>query len=779
MRILLVFLLVGLLLSPCFAALESDSIDVFAVTDNSKAISAELGIHLRPGTGKIWTSVEPLIGTSTQSTEKLAVEIARDYSTEVDIFDYFFEIKSNASLVEGPSAGAAMTLLLISMLQNKQVPDNVAITGTITTEGGIGPVGGVFEKAKEASKLGIKLFMVPPGELRQTVKIDNEVKSVNLIEYAEENWGLKIVEVGNINEVLKYAFKDIEEIDVDVGNVATEEFVPIPITLDPALAPMSGLTKRYIVEAEDSIRSAKNALSGTLLEEAGLIDVLLRNLNESEKTVAKSKILADQNYLYSAANYAFLATINSAFVRDIAENPALLSRNSTAFSDKVQSLNARIDSFSLDLNKFVPLENFEWHVAAKERLVWAKHKLKSIDDTSLVIIVEQDSIDWERVSDIRDYEYALAWHSISQDFFELTKTSTRGVLPDQGMVDIADSYIANSENALPGLSEEELVDITRRLDSSKLSRELGWYYASLFDSASSLALINASAFSKNKDLAQLQISLDEKILQLEKKLGQSDYSLVWARLYLDHSKYYLDSSLFYQGQGQLGLASDSAKSGIALVFLAEGIFDAANASYAHIESLPNERLVQVAVGWQDTGELEGIIFVLSIMLAVVVAIMVFGVIVSGKKVHLLKSFSFEDKLDEVLSEQRSLRKRLDKGYITSEQFDTLNEPIQNRLNKLLAERRALSADYVALDLNKTKAIAFEHALRALKADFKKKRVTAEDFESNSAFYQKRIALLNHLVAEEEKKIDSEKKKAEAEFSKRKKPSRKRKGKQVP
>jgi len=120
MRKALTLLFLVLLLGNCLAALEYDSLKVFAVTDNGTALSADLSVSLRPGTGKIWTSVEPLVGTSTQSTEKIAIDIAKDYSSEVNNFDYFFEIKSSASLVEGPSAGAAMTLLVTSMLQTSK-----------------------------------------------------------------------------------------------------------------------------------------------------------------------------------------------------------------------------------------------------------------------------------------------------------------------------------------------------------------------------------------------------------------------------------------------------------------------------------------------------------------------------------------------------------------------------------------------------------------------------------------------------------------------------------
>lgn len=779
MRKALTLFLLILLFQSTFAVIAEDSIEIFAVTDNGKALSADLLVRIKSGSGMIWTSVEPLVGTSTQSTERLAVETARKYSEEVDNYDYFFEIKSDASLVEGPSAGAAMTLLVISMLQHNSVPDNVSLTGTITSGGGVGPVGGVFEKSKEAARIGIELFMIPPGESRQTVKIDNKVKSVNLVEYAEENWGLKVVEVNNIDEVLQYAFSDIEAIDVNTGQAAAIDFVPTQLELNESLLPMKSLTERYISEADDELRSAKTALSGTMLNEPALIDAMLSNLNQSEKMLEKSKILYEQNYLYSSANYAFLATTNSRFIRDIAENPSLLSSNSTAFDSKVADLERKINAFSFDLNRFVSVKYFEWHVASKERLLWAKLMVNKLKESNeITIVVGQNGIDWERVSEVRDYEHAVAWYEVSKDFFELTKDTRVGVLPDEEFNVTVDLHIVNTENGLRTLGEEEAENIQRRLDGAKLARDKGWMYAALFDSASSLALTNAAAFIKNRSLDELQAALNEKISELEQKIQESQQSFVWAQLYLDHSKFYRDSSLFYEEEGQTGLAVNNAKSGIELVFLAQGVFDASDASYAHFESLPSERFFSVSSGWQERLYVEDLLLVVLFSLGAGLGILLFALIVSGKRFHFLKPFSFEDRLDQILLEQRRQRKRFEKGYLTKQQFDALNEPIQRKINKLLAERRGLSANYVELDLNKCRVLAFERALRDLKMQLKKKQITSKDYALNASFYKKKINLLKHLIEEEEKGISLEKKKAEREFEEKPKrrPTRRRKKK---
>ena len=181
------FLLLVSFAASVHAALADSSLPVFAVAPDGTALTAELKLHVVPGTGKIWSSVSgPLVGTATQSTEKIAVQVAQNYFECTQSYDYFFSIDSEASVVDGPSAGSAMTLLVIAALQEKPIPTYVGLTGTITNEGLVGPVGGVFEKAKEAAESGVKLFLIPLGESRQVVKLAGGVQTINLPEYALE-----------------------------------------------------------------------------------------------------------------------------------------------------------------------------------------------------------------------------------------------------------------------------------------------------------------------------------------------------------------------------------------------------------------------------------------------------------------------------------------------------------------------------------------------------------------------------------------------------------------
>lgn len=63
--------------------------------------------------------------------------------------------------IDGPSAGCAITTVLISAITNTPVRQDLAITGEISVQGNVKPVGGVFEKAYGAKQAGMKGIIIP------------------------------------------------------------------------------------------------------------------------------------------------------------------------------------------------------------------------------------------------------------------------------------------------------------------------------------------------------------------------------------------------------------------------------------------------------------------------------------------------------------------------------------------------------------------------------------------------------------------------------------------
>lgn len=105
--------------------------------------------------------------------------------TDKDIKDYDIHVNViGGGKIDGPSAGAAITVCIISALLKKPIRQDIAVTGEISLQGNIKPVGGIFEKIYGARRMGIKLVLIPKDNEKEIPlnTSDIEVKAMNHIE---------------------------------------------------------------------------------------------------------------------------------------------------------------------------------------------------------------------------------------------------------------------------------------------------------------------------------------------------------------------------------------------------------------------------------------------------------------------------------------------------------------------------------------------------------------------------------------------------------------------
>jgi predicted S18 family serine protease len=193
-------------------------INLVAVDQEGMGVSTPLTVEAIPGEGKVLTDIDKLLfWVDTQYSIQTARDVARNITgLNTDMYDIIYSIKTEATLVGGPSAGAALAIATIAALENKNLKSDIIITGTIEPDGSIGQVGGVLEKAQAASDVGINVFLVPPGQGEQTYLKPNETCirrggflfcetiyeqiTINI----GEDVGISVIEVENINEALQY-----------------------------------------------------------------------------------------------------------------------------------------------------------------------------------------------------------------------------------------------------------------------------------------------------------------------------------------------------------------------------------------------------------------------------------------------------------------------------------------------------------------------------------------------------------------------------------------------
>ena len=184
----------------------------------------DITVDIKDGRGLVLVNTEIPAGVDFQTSARTAVKVAQDSVPGADLShkDVIFSItsgdkESDLQAVDGPSAGAAMTLLLVSELRSHDLGKDVLITGTIEQDGTVGPVGGVPEKALAAGQYGAKTLLVPKGEAvyqsqtceehQQGPIVYRSCREENkpLSPATEEKYGMKVVEIQNISEALQYS----------------------------------------------------------------------------------------------------------------------------------------------------------------------------------------------------------------------------------------------------------------------------------------------------------------------------------------------------------------------------------------------------------------------------------------------------------------------------------------------------------------------------------------------------------------------------------------------
>ena len=103
---------------------------------------------------------------------------------------------------DGPSAGTAITTAIYSLLNNKVIKKDVAITGEINLQGRVTAIGGLELKILGGMRAGVKTFIFPEENIKDHKKFMEKYKPKNIIPN-----DIKFISVNNINQVLKIVFQ--------------------------------------------------------------------------------------------------------------------------------------------------------------------------------------------------------------------------------------------------------------------------------------------------------------------------------------------------------------------------------------------------------------------------------------------------------------------------------------------------------------------------------------------------------------------------------------------
>lgn len=183
-----------------YSLLEEATIDTYGIA-NALAVRNSCGIVTKAevvkfkGDGKL--TITGSVGKVMEESIQVVISyIKSEYSHTLTNLDFHFHFQDATSKKDGPSAGISIAVALLSIIEKKIIPSNIAFTGEMTLNGNILKIGGLKEKLIGAYNKGIKKVYIPKSNEEDLNEVPNIVK--------EE---IEIFLVSNFKEVYTSLFK--------------------------------------------------------------------------------------------------------------------------------------------------------------------------------------------------------------------------------------------------------------------------------------------------------------------------------------------------------------------------------------------------------------------------------------------------------------------------------------------------------------------------------------------------------------------------------------------
>lgn len=129
-------------------------------------------------------------------------------------YDIHIHFPSEAIPKDGPSAGVTICLVIASVMSEKPIRNDLAMSGEVSLRGNILPVGGVKEKLSAARRVGIKKIILPKANQRNLPDLPEElVGDLEFIwvERMEEVFEKSLIEFGKQKKIFEVIKREVEK----------------------------------------------------------------------------------------------------------------------------------------------------------------------------------------------------------------------------------------------------------------------------------------------------------------------------------------------------------------------------------------------------------------------------------------------------------------------------------------------------------------------------------------------------------------------------------------
>ncbi len=385
---------------------------------NNTGTLTVINLTVSKGNGNVRVIGPAIVANSTlQSAQTAAYYAAKYAGLRASSYNFTYSIMDAGSNVSGPSAGAAMTILAVSALTGRQLIPNFTITGTISQNGSIGEIGGVYDKSSAAKAGGMSFIIVPGTSDRQELE---------LYLLVQDSFGIPLVQAANISQAAEYAFGYLNASGAGTSvnlyqNINPDSIQIIPYTCSNGCN-MSGFADLADYTFSFTNSSIQSIPTSTM---AGVVA-------QMKSAMSQYAQLENKGYLYAASNYAFNVYVDSFFFNNYLTNLGQAISVASSTQDYCSTISAPP----------ITASNYEYVTAGELRQLWG---YTTANLTYQALNYSSELTTDDILAYLSQVGEANAWCHAAAQMYALPDNGGQQLVPSNALAQIASERLLRAE----------------------------------------------------------------------------------------------------------------------------------------------------------------------------------------------------------------------------------------------------------------------------------------------------------------------------------------------
>ncbi len=397
------------------------------ILQNNSGILTTFKLNVTKGNGNVLVIGVPSVANSTIDSAYTAVEYASNYTLlNESNYNFTYTILDHNTSVSGSSAGAAMTILAISVLSNKTLTSNFTMTGTISLKGIIGPIGGVYDKALAAHNQHMNFILVP-----KVPKNSNENKLYFLIQTA---FNIPLIQVINISEASIYAFSKSSN-TLLLANKTNYNFYTDYNISSLNISNINCINNCNTTLYKQFINFTFNLTQNEIIELNHLNN--FHNISQQlNKVLNQSKQISSKGYLYTGADFAFIDYLNAFYFTH-----AYITKKSG-----LNILKSIQNNCKFAIAPKLTFNNYDFVLNGELRQLWGQYSIKQEIKNYNLTSIDTDYI----LNSLYNGAEANAWCAAANFIYSKQNNTNNSFVSISNLSHIANQSILNA-SSYPGM----------------------------------------------------------------------------------------------------------------------------------------------------------------------------------------------------------------------------------------------------------------------------------------------------------------------------------------